>query len=104
MACKNKELTPGSVHVWREEITGLRIVNLPTKNHWRGKSRYEWVESGLKAMKEELIGWGRCTVVVPALGCGLGGLEWRRVEALIQQKLAGLDCTVVLIPPRGPGI
>ena len=30
------------------------IINFPTKRHWRGKSRIEDIESGLKALVEEI--------------------------------------------------
>jgi hypothetical protein len=44
------------------------------------------------------------SVAVPALGCGLGGLDWPPVRALIESRLAGFDDLHVRLypPPRGP--
>src|SRR5689334_12021357 len=53
------------------------VINLPTKQHWRGKSRMDYVELGLVALVGEVKRLGIKSVAVPPLGCGLGGLDWK---------------------------
>ncbi len=31
------------------------------------------------------------SIAIPALGSGLGGLDWRRVRPLLERELNGLD-------------
>lgn len=36
----------------------------------------------------------KASVHMPRIGCGLGGADWAKVEALIKQELADIDVTV----------
>ena len=49
-ACKRKEVEPGKMFVFETgKLTNPRyIINFPTKRHWRGKSRMEDIDSGLR--------------------------------------------------------
>lgn len=44
-ACKSGELRIGTIHFFFEE--GIWIINFPTKDKWREKSRISYVEIGL---------------------------------------------------------
>jgi hypothetical protein len=52
--------------------------------------------------------YGLCSIAVPPLGCGNGGLDWRDVQPLINEALGDLpDLRVLVYPPqnlslRGP--
>lgn len=67
------------------------IIHLPTKQHWRHPSKLEFVESGLHALVEALYTHQVQSVAVPALGCGLGGLDWLEVRPLIEAILVPLE-------------
>ncbi len=99
--CENGEVKPGNPHVWSEcQLTeNIIIVNLPTKNHWRYPSKYEYIESGLKWLKEFLGNKGSVSVTLPALGCGHGGLEWDKVKSLIQKYLSELEADIFVFEP-----
>jgi O-acetyl-ADP-ribose deacetylase (regulator of RNase III) len=60
------------------------IINLPTKRHWKDKSHLADIESGLWALVEEINWHGIASIAIPALGCGLGGLNWMQVRPLIE--------------------
>lgn len=78
------------------------VINVPTKKHWRGKSRMEYVESGLRALVAEVKRLGVKSVAVPPLGCGLGGLDWSEVRPRIEQAFEAVpDVRVLLFEPKG---
>ena len=103
-ACRAGEVKPGRMYVFQ---TGLMvnpkyIINFPTKSKWREKSKIEDIESGLKALIEEVRRLKVSTIAVPPLGCGLGGLEWGKVQPLIERAFAELpDVRVALFGPTG---
>lgn len=101
LACDQGALTPGRLHEWTSPDGFARVINFPTKQHWRGQSRLEWVDSGLDALRELLLRRPATTVAIPALGCGLGGLAWREVEGLIRARLSDVPSRFILFPPNG---
>jgi O-acetyl-ADP-ribose deacetylase (regulator of RNase III) len=78
------------------------IINFPTKQHWRGKSRIEDIETGLAALVAEVEGRGIRSIAVPPLGCGLGGLRWEDVRPRILRAFERVpQVTVQLFAPLG---
>lgn len=103
-ACERGELQPGQMHVFeRSGGTNPRyIINFPTKREWRRPSKLEDVQAGLAALRGEIQARKICSVAVPALGCGNGGLPWPDVFEAIRRELGDLSETRVLIfPPLG---
>jgi O-acetyl-ADP-ribose deacetylase (regulator of RNase III) len=103
-ACKRDEVQPGRMFVFETGyLTNPRyIVNFPTKRHWRGKSRIEDIESGLKALAAEVRSRGIRSIAIPPLGSGLGGLNWADVRPRIEAALRDIeDLQVVIYEPNG---
>jgi O-acetyl-ADP-ribose deacetylase (regulator of RNase III) len=100
-ACKAQEVRIGKVFVTEvSELGGPRwIVNFPTKEHWRGKSKLEWISEGLEDLRRFLIENDVQSVAVPPLGAGNGGLEWSEVRPRIEAALAGLEIEVLVFEP-----
>lgn len=103
-ACKREEVVPGKMFVY--DSGGLVrphfIINFPTKKHWRGKSKMEYVTQGLDDLINQIKRLGIKSIAVPPLGCGNGGLEWNEVRKLIVGKLESLpDLEVHLFEPKG---
>ena len=73
-ACKRNEVKPGEMFVTETgRLTNPRyIINFPTKRHWRGDSRMADVESGLLALRREIVDRGIASIAIPPLGSGLG--------------------------------
>lgn len=90
-ACERGEVTPGKVLVFRTECLQPRyIINFPTKRHWRQKSRIEDIVAGLQDLVQRVRDLGICSIAIPALGCGHGGLRWADVRPLIENAFASL--------------
>lgn len=98
-ACRRGEVQPGKMFVFETgRLTNPRyIINFPTKRHWRGKSRLEDIEAGLRALEEEIRVRGIRSIALPPLGCGLGGLHWHDVRRRIEEALGGLEQVQVIV-------
>ena len=102
-ACRRGEVRPGFMLVFetRRRTNPRYIINFPTKRHWRGKSRMTDIESGLVALVGEIKDRGILTIAVPALGCGLGGLEWSEVRPRVEHAFVMVpDVHVWLFEPE----
>jgi O-acetyl-ADP-ribose deacetylase (regulator of RNase III) len=82
--CAAGKLRPGGIHVWQEP-SGLFILNFPTKDELRYPSRLEYVASGLFGLNNVFKEKGIRSVAIPALGCGLGMLDWSVVKEMVQK-------------------
>lgn len=99
IACKSGELTVGKVQtVPLTVLDGPKyIINFPTKKHWKGNSRLEYIETGLRSLIDEIRRLNIRSIAVPPLGCGLGGLSWNDVKSRIESVLGQLDDVKVLV-------
>ena len=100
-ACKAKEVRTGAMFVTEvHELDGPRwIVNFPTKQHWRGNSKIEWITDGLQDLRRFLIENNVKSIAIPPLGAGNGGLNWAKVRPHIEEVLAGLDTEILVFEP-----
>jgi O-acetyl-ADP-ribose deacetylase (regulator of RNase III) len=100
-ACKAGEVGIGRMFVTEvRELDGPRwVVNFPTKQHWRGPSRMEWIEEGLKDLRRFLVENRVTSVAIPPLGAGNGGLAWTEVRPRIEAALGDLDLDILVFEP-----
>jgi len=103
-ACKGGEVVPGKMYVY--DSGGLVqpnfIINFPTKQHWRGKSKIEFIQDGLEDLVAQVRSLNIESIAIPPLGCGNGGLEWEDVKPLIVEAFEELpDIEVRLFAPEG---
>src|SRR5579872_1695656 len=90
----------GEPYLYRD-LSGSRIINFPTKDHWRSSSRVADIERGLDYLASHYAQWGVTSIAIPPLGCGNGGLEWSEVGPLIYQKLHAIPIDVEVYAPYG---
>ncbi len=103
-ACRHNEVKPGCMFVFAtgQMFSPRYIINFPTKRHWRGKSRYEDIEAGLRALVKEVKNRKIRSIAIPPLGSGLGGLQWGRVRPMIEKAFGPLpEVQVKLFEPKG---
>jgi O-acetyl-ADP-ribose deacetylase (regulator of RNase III) len=100
-ACKAKEVHTGKMFVTEiNELDGPQwIINFPTKQHWRGDSRMEWITEGLQDLRRFVIQNKVKSIAIPPLGAGNGGLDWAAVRPQIETALADLDIEVLVFEP-----
>lgn len=102
-ACESGEVEVGRMHIWPTgQMTGPRyIINFPTKHHWRGRSKLEYIEGGLRDLVRVIAELGIRSIAVPPLGAGNGGLDWTAVRPLVVRYLGHMADTRVLLYEPG---
>jgi len=98
-ACKRGEVQVGRMFVTESlELSGPRwIINFPTKQHWRGRAKFEWIEEGLNDLRRVIQQRDILSIAIPPLGCGNGGLDWSDVRHAIERTLGDLEGVTVLV-------
>ncbi len=78
------------------------IINFPTKVHWRGNSKLEYIQDGLRDLVKQVKRLSIKSISLPPLGCGNGGLEWNDVKELILSAFKDHpEIDVYLFEPKG---
>jgi O-acetyl-ADP-ribose deacetylase (regulator of RNase III) len=103
-ACKAGQVRPGKMFVFDSGaiVRPNFIINFPTKDHWRGKSKIEFIRDGLIDLVAQIKRLNIHSVAIPPLGCGNGGLHWDHVRPMIFAAFVDLPhVDVRLFEPSG---
>jgi O-acetyl-ADP-ribose deacetylase (regulator of RNase III) len=120
-ACRAKSVTATKPALYKreasldEELVDLTTpLNTPnavkwfllfaTKRKWRENSRMDDIEGGLAWFRDHFHAEGVISVALPALGCGLGSLNWADVGPLMCKYLHGIGIDVAIYLPREKAI
>ncbi|HUN61842.1 MAG TPA: macro domain-containing protein [Candidatus Sulfotelmatobacter sp.] len=92
-ACKEGRVRVGHMFVTENKrvVHPRWIINFPTKKHWRGDSRIEWIREGLQDLVRVIRERKIHSIAIPPLGCGNGGLDWPLVQQEIETALEPLS-------------
>jgi O-acetyl-ADP-ribose deacetylase (regulator of RNase III) len=96
--CQANQVRAGEPYLYRR-LTPPWIINFPTKEHWRSVARLSDIVLGLEYLEAHCKEWEVTSLAVPALGCGLGQLEWRVVGPILYRHLSTLEIPVELFAP-----
>ena len=98
-ACARVEVQPGRMFVFETGCAAnpKYVINFPTKRHWREVSRLADVEIGLLDLAETIRKQGIRSIALPALGCGLGGLNWNEVRPRVVTAMHALEQVHVMV-------
>src|SRR5262249_48058392 len=103
-ACVREEVQPGRMFVFEtgQLANPKYIINFPTKRHWRDKSRLDDIDTGLKALVDEIKSRHIRSVAIPRAGGGLGGFAWRTGGPRMEEALRGFEDVHVVVfePPQ----
>jgi O-acetyl-ADP-ribose deacetylase (regulator of RNase III) len=96
-ACRYGDVLPGKMFIFENnDLSGPKyIINFPTKRHWKGKSRIEDIDAGLRSLASDIERLDIKSVAIPPLGSGLGGLSWNSVKPLVEKHFSSLISTEV---------
>lgn len=103
-ACGRGEVVIGRIFVHETNLLDnpRYILNFPTKQHWRSRSKIVDIAAGLEDLRRVIVEHRISSVAVPPLGCGNGGLAWTDVRPLIEHALGDIpDVEVFVYPPSG---
>lgn len=84
-ACCSGRLKIGGLLLW--DGTARWVLCLPTKRHWRDQANLTDIEEALRTFKQGYRYNKITSAAFPALGCGLGGLQWDMVKPLMEHHL-----------------
>lgn len=105
-ACDHNEVKIGKMFITRvDKLFGSRyIINFPTKVHWQEKSRLDYIEKGLDDLVRQIKKLEIKSIAIPPLGCGNGGLNWKDVKSVIENKLSPLKNLEIILysPSKSP--
>ncbi len=117
-ACRSRKLTATKPFLYKREASlddelaeassqRLRTPNaakwfllFATKRHWRDRSRIEDIDAGLNWLLDNYQQEGVRSLALPALGCGLGGLEWSDVGPVMCRYLSRMKIDTAIYLPR----
>jgi O-acetyl-ADP-ribose deacetylase (regulator of RNase III) len=120
-ACRAKRITATKPYLYKREASldeDLADLSTPlatpnavkwfllfaTKRKWRDNSRIEDIEAGLGWFRDHFKAQGVQSLAIPALGCGLGGLDWASVGPIMCRYLHKIGIPVAIYLPRERGI
>lgn len=89
IACKEGQLKIGKVHYFREK--DKIIINFPTKDKWRAKSKLDYITDGVPELINIIKELNIKSIAIPPLGCGLGGLKWNEVKQVLLERLENVS-------------
>lgn len=97
-ACRGCNILPGTIVKYNTDKEEPEyILNLTTKDHWENYSKLEYIISGMKALIQAIQFYDIESIAIPALGCGLGGLQWRDVKPIIENAFTDMNDLIVEI-------
>jgi O-acetyl-ADP-ribose deacetylase (regulator of RNase III) len=99
--CQRREVRLGTPFLYKS-VSHPWILNFPTKHHWRDRASLEAIAEGLEHLARHYGAWGIKSLAFPALGCGLGQLNWAEVGPFMDRTLRLLKLPVELYAPRQP--
>lgn len=86
----------GNAFLWHE--TGQPAVfNLGTQGgYWHARASYQAVETALRCMKDLADAYNICSIAMPRIGVGYGGLSWKKVRAIVERVFGDWSGTLIV--------
>jgi O-acetyl-ADP-ribose deacetylase (regulator of RNase III) len=114
--CRSKSILMGKPYLYKRESSldydladepnSLKNANsqtwfllFATKRHWWDMADFEGIARGLRWIRENYQKENIKGLAIPALGCGLGRLEWKDIGPLICHHLSDLTIPVQVYLP-----
>jgi O-acetyl-ADP-ribose deacetylase (regulator of RNase III) len=85
--CGNGYIQTGKLWIYNVPGSNRKVLNFPTKQHWKYPSQYEYLEKGLEKFVNTYEIKGITSIAFPMLGAANGGLEPGKVLDLMYSYL-----------------
>lgn len=95
--CKNNLIEIGKLWLYCDVESDKKILNFPTKKHWKEDSKYEYIELGMEKFVLTYKDKGIKNIAFPMIGCGNGNLDKEKVLSIITKHLFKCDDIIVEI-------
>lgn len=96
----------GDIFPWTYRPEGAQenhiVFNLFTQVQGGRDARYSAVESAVRRACLYAQSYGVDKIAIPQIGCGIGGLEWAKVEEVLAQIDTPVTIVVVTLPETAP--
>ena len=97
--CKKKSVCLGKPYLYNLG-SGRKIINFPTKGHWRENSKIEPIKEGLKYLVDHIADWKITSIAIPPLGCGNGNLDWCVIQPMMLSILSSTGTPTEIYVPH----
>lgn len=85
LKCSLGLIRPGKMDLYILDANRPKyIINFPSKDHWKDPSHLKYIRLGRYELINAVKDWKIKSVAIPALGCGLGGLNWEEVKPILE--------------------
>lgn len=81
--CQMKLFLPGDVYDYQKGE--YHVFNLATQVTWHSGAKLQYVKESLQKMLQYAKASGIKNIALPAIGTGLGGLDWNDVKKVIEE-------------------
>lgn len=99
--CATGGVKMGQPYVFTGESSSDKwVLNFPTIGDDWAPTRIAGIRDGLDHLRRHYREWGITSLAVPALGCGIAGMDWNEVRPVLLEGLSALDIPVELYEPR----
>lgn len=96
--CQQQLIKTGTLYPYYDNDK-VKIINFPTKQHWRSPSKIEYIIDGLKWFINNYERLSIDSITFPPLGCGNGGLTWDCIGPIMYYYLKDLPIDIEIYAP-----
>ena len=98
--CSGSRLALGGMFVWTA-ADGTVIYNLATQLHGGPNAELDAIESSLRSAVKHAEDHEITSIGLPRIGAGIGGLEWKAVQAVMAEVADTTGVLLVVVSPPG---
>lgn len=96
--CDQHIIKTGELYPYLEN-NKVKVINFPTKQHWRSPSKIEYITEGLQWFVDHYKELNIRSIAFPPLGCGNGDLSWDYIESIMYQYLKDIPIDIEIYAP-----
>lgn len=92
--CRQRLLTVGKLWLYDDDSSQRKVLNFPTKDHWKNPSQTAYIKLGLQKFVATYKEHGITSIAFPMLGTNNGGLDKEEMRPLMRGYLSLCDIPV----------